>query len=253
MIHGNTKRYTEFDVKVVEKSDDRIRKRIPVIIFCLRSAIHHLKGYKQNGSSLTLRYSNEHLPFPGHANLSEKSGWHDGVALHRGCSVYNVNGTITQTSESDFRRMFLVTDQINKSDYLNVFFVSFDDYINRKEKFHVTEMPHATLKGKGLHYLNYREIAVKRLAAPYKTNCTYANFVSNMFSHRYTSSSCKETCHFKFLKWKCNNFYPIWMKYAVTDAERLNTSNVQCLHKTILPLTANVMLLARKLSTKRYQ
>ena len=84
---------------------------------------------------------------------------------------------------------------------------------------YVTKAYHSLQLPKGSMYNNYiREKQTRSFSAPYSTNCTDRNFISNSFSGGYNYDSCRETCAF-ITMWpyvytgtQCNGTIDIWKK-----------------------------------------
>ena len=88
-----------------------------------------------------------------------------GKDLDNGCMVFNENGTIYQSSESDFKSLTIRVNSTCPKEGLELWMLSYDEYDNRKEKIYRTVKPHESFPDAGMYDLLFTEKKHKKITS----------------------------------------------------------------------------------------
>ena len=240
MVYRNGARYAAYGVSIKKWEDDTPQRRLPVITLCLTSTFdYNLNCYNNLYSCYEVQ--NPRVPSSIDMFYWNSSEWVKGKYLGNNCYVLNENGTIQLSVDSEHQRVKVeLNDNSNmKGDNywhqtLHILFQSTEDYRNRKEYIYATQYFQTMRLSPGIHEIYIREKHIKSLQAPYTSNCTDENVVSNMFSDKYTHDSCQETCAYHYMYQKCNDTIDMWKKYNTKVKQIDSTTSLENCFKEVI-------------------
>ena len=159
-----------------------------------------------------------------------------GKYLGNDCYVLNKNQTIELPVDSEYQRVEVNINSRENELYnkLHIIFQSFEEFRNRKEHIYVTQYFKNLRLDHGEYDVYIKEKRINSLTAPYTSNCTDENLISNIFSTRYSYDSCLETCAYNYMLDKCNKTIDMWKKYnAPINKTVISPSLDDCLKDTV--------------------
>ena len=228
MVYRNAKRYTAYDVRTKILSEEVPERVLPIIIFCLESAfLSNVNCYNNKSLHPSLESCNK-TASKGIKMLVENgyfsNEWIEGGRkLSSNCHVLNDNQTIKLSTDRELQRVYIYP-LLDPTDRIVIITQSKEEFQNRKEVIYVSQYA-PNWKFYTCSYGMYiQKKHLISMPAPYTTNCTDGDFVSNMFSSRYTYSSCREQCAYDNMYKECGDTIDIWKKYITQSRKLFNNS-----------------------------
>ena len=148
----------------------------------------------------------------------------EGRYLGDNCYVLNENGTIKLSTGSEYQQVRLEMDTLSSGEYLLIIFQSQEEFRNRKEHLYVSLYRQILKLPYGKYEIDIREKHISSLPAPYTSNCTDGDLVSNIFASKYTYDSCQETCAHNHMYQECGDTNDIWKKHHAPIQQIFNNS-----------------------------
>ena len=250
-IYKNSVRYFAYRIKIDSQDSERAERSLPVITICLRSTIlNNFNCY--NSESLWYNKTCNETDSKGNTMRyyeMDKKRWEKGENLGRDCHVLNKNGTISISTDSEYKKVEVSSPSSYhlSKDELYVLFQSPYEFAHRKEATYVSQNRKYLRFTKGIYKIHIREKHVSRLPYPYTSNCENVNLVSNLFSDRYTFKSCQEECTFNTMMKECKDVIDAWRGYRTVDVKPFQNSKYanrkECLRTVIEDMKFNAVSL----------
>ena len=200
MINGYVMRYLQFEVRTEIRYEENSTITLPTIVFCLSSTITSSGHCYKNNTfcnvtmKVTLKFNK--IVFGENKGRAYFSSINDARYIGKNCYVVNENGTIALSGASSLVALYFEASSSDTflAGYLDVFFLSLDEYHRRIEKILLIEEYSAPRLAPGKYILHISQTKLQRLLYPYSTNCTTKNPPNNKLSKSYSRKSCQMTC-----------------------------------------------------------
>ena len=225
MVYRNAARYAAYGVSTKIWEDYAPQRKLPVITFCLESTIgRNLRCF--NNSNGCSEISAPRIRMFA-KDVKDDISYIEGTYLGNDC--YALNKTIELSVGSHYLGVTVIDNDRKHDEKLHILFQSPEEFRNRKENIFMTQYSQSLVLKQGHFYeIDIREKHIKSKPAPYTSNCTEGNDVSNMFSTKYTYDSCLETCAYNYMYQKCKATIDMWKKYNTPIKQTVNQINRRC-------------------------
>ena len=227
MVYKNTIRYAAYGVRTKTLSEEMPERVLPVITFCLQSTFYrNMNCYNNKTLDLSYPSCDKTISIGPRMRFQDgyRSGkWINGRTLGNNCHVLNANQMIKLSAGKEGQEV-IFDPPFDPKERIVMILQSKEEFENREEYMYISQYSPLLKFGIGAYQINIREKHTKSLPAPYISNCTNSNVVSNIFSKRYTYRSCRETCAYKNMYNECGDTIDIWKKYNTRGTHPYNKS-----------------------------
>ena len=224
MVYRNAVRYAAFGVNTKIWEENAPQRKLPVITFCLESSFDNKLKSKMSPQRIQMSY------ILGGEEIK-------GKYLGNDCYVVNENQTIELSVDGEYQKVGVIDYSKNNErmfNKLHIILQSSEEFRNNKEHIYLTQYFKNLRLKHGVYDVYIQEKRINSLPAPYTSNCTDGNLVSNIFSAKYTYDSCLETCAYNYMYQKCNDTIDMWKKYRAPINKTVQNPFLEdCFEETI--------------------
>ena len=230
LFHFNLARYIKKDIRTEVHTEFRNTVQLPRITICFSdSIISQIYCYKNRSiNGLTDLCAMKSYSKKRNVLYWQREYWKKASRLFNCCWDINRDGNVSLSKRGSF--YIRVEDGEGSKNYTdpsmrNTILVSTQD----PKEVHATKRESWPLLASDLFenefYPGSYQVSIdvtetQRLKAPYPSKCLDENNKLNLFSTKYTTVTCLETCAIQKLLNRCGDVIPIWEKFVPSNMKR---------------------------------
>ena len=202
IINGYIGKYFKFDIRTEVRYKVNATVQLPVMIFCLTSAIAHImECYK--GKTFGSSYPCDITNYTRTTTLTYRenmlsSEWISSKYLGHDCHAINIQNTINLPGSQDYVQIKFQSKP-DPNQLLELGFLSHKEFKSREHNIPIINFFQGSsiYMDPGWYSAYVSQTLIQRLRHPYPSNCSDRHSPSNSLSTFYTYPACHQLCLIK--------------------------------------------------------